>query len=392
MSMPFPHPTTRTLTRFADGDGATPRVHAHLARCASCRATIAFQRELRTAARALPTPDPSRATWERVLATRGAGGRTILPVDESTPRRDARGRHARRFGRVAVALLAVAGGATVWRATRVRHTEPSVAGVGAGFLANVAVAAELPRGAYPTVAPIAGIDGRRLRAGRYTFARRWTTASGAVREDGHGTIDVSATTYDGQPAWRAAHDWRYDVPGRWGERLDAETLFVARADLRPLARVEHTAPYSRYRRIAIAQRFVGDSVFGRMVAEGADASPNGRPIAQRLPTAFAPYLTDALAPLLFSTVTIGQGWRGSLSMLGWAVRPNDVFVSVALRVDGSERVTVPAGTFDCWKLTVAVGDRTFGYWVRKRDGVGVLSRDTTLRATRGVRDIVLVRE
>jgi hypothetical protein len=61
---------------------------------------------------------------------------------------------------------------------------------------------------------------------------------------------------------------------------------------------------------------------------------------------------------------------------------------VQLRVTGDERITVPAGTFDCWRLAVdaSVGMQT--YWVRKSDGVGVravLERDGV------VRDLVLVK-
>jgi len=80
---------------------------------------------------------------------------------------------------------------------------------------------------------------------------------------------------------------------------------------------------------------------------------------------------------------------------GWAVRADDVLYPIELRVVAEERVTVPAGTFDCWRLVVTTGNRLIDYWVRKRDGVGVRSRDVTPRSqrgVRGVREMVLVRE
>ncbi len=40
-------------------------------------------------------------------------------------------------------------------------------------------------------------------------------------------------------------------------------------------------------------------------------------------------------------------------------------------MQGEERVTVPAGTFDCWRISIRLGGREIGYWARKRDGLGV---------------------
>lgn len=392
MRIPVAHPSDRALGRFADDGEGTATLHAHLADCADCRATIADRRALRAAARALPTPEPSPDLLARVLAERAAGARAILPTEVAQTRAPSRSSRS-RVVMAAAAVLIVVAGASLLRPrvpnADVVATEPDALSK-FGFFASVADAAELPAGSHPSVAPITGIDGRRIRAGTYRFARRWTDAAGRVTEDAHSTIDVAATTIDGHDAWRFASTWRYDTPGRWGERIDAETLFVARDDLRPLVRVEHLAPYGRYTRIHLAQRFVGDSVLGRMHAEGADASPNGRPVAQRLSPTFAPFTTDALAPFLFSAVNVRAGWAGSLSLLGWAVRPNDLFLPLTLRVIGSDRITVPAGTFDCWKLTITAAGRTHEYWTRKEDGVGILSRDATHTDKRGVRDIVLV--
>jgi len=84
-------------------------------------------------------------------------------------------------------------------------------------------------------------------------------------------------------------------------------------------------------------------------------------------------------------------WRGSVSLLGWAVRPEDVFVPAELRVEGEETVVVPAGRFDCWRLSIGFAGRKIDYWVRKTDGVAVRLRDDSQIAKRGSREIVLVR-
>jgi hypothetical protein len=70
------------------------------------------------------------------------------------------------------------------------------------------------------------------------------------------------------------------------------------------------------------------------------------------------------------------------------VRNGDVSFPAMLRVAGAERVTVPAGTFDCWKLSVDAGIGMQTYWVRKSDGVGVRA----LFESEGVvRELVLTR-
>jgi len=44
---------------------------------------------------------------------------------------------------------------------------------------------------------------------------------------------------------------------------------------------------------------------------------------------------------------------------------------VQLRVTGEERVRVPAGTFDCWRMTISHSGGVIDYWVRKSDGIAV---------------------
>jgi len=90
---------------------------------------------------------------------------------------------------------------------------------------------------------------------------------------------------------------------------------------------------------------------------------------------------------------MGKDWRGSASVLGWAVRNNDVFTPVTMRVDGEEMVRVPAGTFACWRMSLdaGAGHRQW-YWVRQRDGIGVRGVDSTWAGGRGVRELVLTSE
>jgi hypothetical protein len=79
--------------------------------------------------------------------------------------------------------------------------------------------------------------------------------------------------------------------------------------------------------------------------------------------------------------------------------PADITYPIALRLLGEDRVTVPAGTFDCWRLSVRFGStedrvritRSQTLWVRRSDGLLVRSRDTTHTPGR-VEEIVLLAE
>jgi hypothetical protein len=63
--------------------------------------------------------------------------------------------------------------------------------------------------------------------------------------------------------------------------------------------------------------------------------------------------------------------------MGWAVRDDDVFYPIDLQVEGEEQVIVPAGRFECWRLSLRFAGRRFDYWVRKTDGLGIRLQDPT---------------
>jgi hypothetical protein len=160
--------------------------------------------------------------------------------------------------------------------------------------------------------------------------------------------------------------------------------------LRLLRRTIHVTPYSRFQRINVWQEFRGDSVSGHMNTEEPSIGA-GRTFARQLPRPFAPFLTESVAPLFFTAVPLGHDWRGSASLLGWAVRDDDVLLPIELRVVGEEKVTVPAGTFECWRLALSFSGRRIDYWTRKSDGLGVRVLDTSAARTKETREIVLTR-
>jgi hypothetical protein len=168
-----------------------------------------------------------------------------------------------------------------------------------------------------------------------------------------------------------------------------DSVVAAQADLRLMRHTVIERPYSHYTEIRIEQTFRADSVVGSMHATGANISPAWRPFARKLANAQAPYIIDAVAPVLLGAVNLRPGWSGTASMMGWAVRNDDVFIPLNLHVDGDETVSVPAGKFDCWRITIRFANRSVSYWSRKTDGVGVRSVERDPQGVR--REVILVK-
>jgi hypothetical protein len=107
MSWSFSHPNTDTLVGFASRTLATPderRVAQHLEACTECRETVVVLRAVDDVER---DAQPRDELLERILSSRAAGHRTILPTDDATVM--TRRRPVTRLAGLAVAaaLLAV---------------------------------------------------------------------------------------------------------------------------------------------------------------------------------------------------------------------------------------------------------------------------------------------
>jgi len=91
MPLPFTHPSLARLTAFAaDELDARARGHTarHLRECARCQDALRFVRSLDVAAAPAP-PSPPEALRRRILASRAAGERIILPGQLTAPSRSA---------------------------------------------------------------------------------------------------------------------------------------------------------------------------------------------------------------------------------------------------------------------------------------------------------------
>lgn len=341
-----------------------------------------FAEGIRPELQALPTPEPPGELLGRILASREAGTRIILP-DVRETRRPPQLRIASAVA-VAAVLLLLAVPIREWVG---RNALPSGVSTGAGFFGRVAFA-QGPGEDEPGLPPVRAERAGAMRPLRVEYERRIRDRTGRLTSALRSDLALTADTFEGVAAWKVTSFDR-DATTRQ-RRDDIETTYVARRDLRLLRRSIHVTPYSRFERINIQQRFAGDSVTGRMTTDGPSIG-RGRPIARRLRPEFAPYIANAFGPFFLMATPLARDWRGSASLLGWAVIPSDVFVPVELRVEGEERVRLPAGTFDCWRVSIRIARRKITYWARKSDGLGVRVYDESEKSTQGTRETVLTR-
>ncbi|HMC54331.1 MAG TPA: DUF3108 domain-containing protein [Gemmatimonadaceae bacterium] len=322
----------------------------------------------------MPVPPADERLLARVLESRRGGTRVILPTaDAARPRR------------LALYMSAVAAAAVVVMvATRYARRETALLDVArdSWLIGDIAYAQTTPP-VRPAFAPAVASRPDRLRPQTLRYERRFVSAAGISTETDL-RIELRRDSIAGARAWRVSA-----VTKTHDGVVDAESVWLDEKDLRPLRRVAEETPYRSYERIRIEQRLDGAHFTGEMRAWKAGALSAHRTFDRQLPSQFGPYISDAVAPLYHMAVPLRAGWSGSLSVLGWAVRDNDVFVSVDMRVDGEETVVVPAGKFACWRLAMHWGrGRRSWYWVRKSDGIGVRTLDSSA-VDGGVRELAL---
>ncbi len=342
-----------------------------------------FAEAVRPELQSIAVPSPSADLMERIIASRESGTRVILPEVTDTKQV--------RSGRFLIPATIVA--ALLLLALPFRlSSPPAAAGTDASSLSRIAsewlpgsvafAQGDASRTAR-RFAPVSLSRPNNLRPMRLEYLRSWRDSRS--REIGRvtGVITVESATIAATPAWLVVA--RNQGTRNGSEVFAIDSTMIARDNLRLLSHTAIERPYSRYDVMHIGQNFRGDSIVGDMHAYGTKTSSAYRLIRRKLASANGPYIIDPLAPVILGAVGLHAGWTGSASLVGWAVRDDDVFMPIDLRVDGSEQVTVPAGRFDCWRLTISFGGRSLTYWTRKSDGVAVRSIERNGDVTRETR-------
>jgi len=189
----------------------------------------------------------------------------------------------------------------------------------------------------------------RLKPMKWLYVISLVTGEGTPQRIGFRTVSLTDTTYHGTAAWlvidaRQMHTAEY-----------AESVYVGRADLRPLYRIEHTPTGQT------VSEFTGDSVrtvFDDDSGRVAVATANER---DALPTL---YLVEGL----IAASSLGANWSASAKLTAVDKHESGV-VPVVLRTVGEQRLAVPDGAFDAWVVSLTLGRSEEKLWVRKSDGV-----------------------
>ncbi len=209
-----------------------------------------------------------------------------------------------------------------------------------------------PASANPALVPPASAM---LTPSKRTYVAR-LFSEGQAHKLGWRRLDLTDAAYEGKPAWLLVESRQINTVTL------TDSLYVAKTTLEPMHRVVHTADQditTHYTRDSILTSFEGDSGGGVKVSMKNEPNLVGN--------------IYWLEPLLAS-VPLAEGWKGSATTV--VVGPRDqAHVVMKLWVTGQDSLLIPDGTFDCWKVTLQVGETEEHLWVRKSDKV-MLKMDT----------------
>jgi hypothetical protein len=340
-------------------------------------------RDLRDVARSLGAPQAPEDLIARVVAERQSGVRTAMPGGEPISARPP----VRRGVLAGAAAVLIVGLVALfrWPATNqpaaregaqgVCAMNPETRGwlVASSFLLATACAQEPGAAPSEPAAPAAELGAHQLQEGTWVYRVREQRQD---RPDEYlyeyiETYTLARVGSGDQAQWVSG-----DTKQRADDRRFADTVFYTADGLRPTRQVIHIARDGRDLRVL---RFTFGPDSSTMISDylgyrgmppahytssGPGLPPGSGPV---LPAIHNPGLVN-LAGLL----PLAPGWAGSVRLTAPA-EPSDV---ANLEVVGEETVTVPAGTFDCWRMTVDQGGLIQALWVSKE-------RQLVVRSLRG---------
>lgn len=169
---------------------------------------------------------------------------------------------------------------------------------------------------------------------------------------GSRTVSATMTTYAGTPAWLL-------LENRYGDALPFTDSLFTDLSLNPL----HWGSLLGGARLVA--EFRSDTVFG------ATSAPTGR---RSMVGAMPPgaLVSSAMLETVLRLLPLQTTWEDSATVVSVTPGGNTV-VPTRLAVIGEDRVRVPAGTFDCWVVSVRADPGRSLYWVTKHDPVVVRS-------------------
>ena len=299
------------------------------------------------ATRLTPAADP--AVLARALAARDAGRRVELPVTTATRRAIMPWIFVAGLAAGLTAILRLERPAPIPMEPAVA-VPPATASVLPGDLA-------LPFSSRPLYKPLAGPLGEHLKAGRWDYA---TVARPGEADSSRQRLAIAfeRSRRDGQPVWLfLSGGWARDSTTAW-----QDSVWVTADSLRTLARW-HQLPNGHVEEIyRNGEILIGETTNG-YTAWYTRAPGRGF----QIPLAGEIQWHYLLATL--QTAKLTTGWTGSFGFMSPMAYEGRSWAYLNVRVTREDTQTVPAGTFDCWKLVMGVEDvGGIQLWVSKREG------------------------
>lgn len=401
---PSAHPSPTALERFASGDCAaveSARIDAHLSSCDACRPWVRDTRAMTVLLNEEPTPPLPANALARIHARRAAGERG--PLVEAYLSRGAQGRTRRRVWPTAIGIALAASVVAAVTLSDGRQTGQRAAmqptnecldntnSTGADPMASptfrrlLALAYALPLTAVggctvdqsstpmaPAPPLAAGVvDGARLVPATLSY-RATTLLDGTSTTPLNTQLSIARSTRAGAATWVVASSGDDIIPDTLV--LDAVSLVPRQAFSRRNAN-ERGFSYS----VDLDSRNLEFRIRNSRGALSTDR-------AYVLPTSEASP-APVLLPVAMRALPLAMGWSASFEVfqpwrffVGPFLRHNDAWyvrVTANLQVVGDDRVTVPAGIYDCWRVRVEhrwtgaverAADDAEVMWVSKRDG------------------------
>ena len=242
----------------------------------------------------------------------------------------------------------------------------------AAMLTAAPAAAQSPTAAavIPEPAVTWSVDGTRLQASVSRYELRVLRDS-LVERIGERVVQVAETAYAGRAAWAVTE--RVTLV-RGGEQVDS--LLVTRETLHPMHR-ESTIGGAQ-----LMAEFTRDSMVGAV------AGPTSRrSLAHPVPPG-AVVSAPVLEAMLRATA-LSSGWRANVPLLVIDLAGARAMLA-ELGLIGEERIETPAGSHDCWVLTLRAGTQERQLWVRREDALLVRSTERLPTAPGAVLEMQLL--
>ena len=212
--------------------------------------------------------------------------------------------------------------------------------------------------AEPRYQRLAPPGGERLKPGRWFYnspmLQRQLQPSDTLFGNG-----IERATWQGQPAWLTLGGRR--LPSGRIEWRDS--LWLSRDSLLPLFRVGGFGDNGRIEQTwRDGHVLTGETVNGYTSWRSRPIVDPDRNPAEGVSIKWYQFLAT------LQSGELGPGWRRSLEVPFRVLQNNALSYFLDLQVFGEETVTVPAGTFECWK--VGIGEEYQGHllWVDKQRG------------------------